>query len=224
MESISNKQDIGEELLLRVPYIEALQYDAGLEAVAAVLDAQPQSYIAHAPWAAFRYKPDTRFSMVHSGNCLYLKFYVEERSVVAAHATTHSPVYKDSCVEFFVSLDGIGYYNFEFNCTGTCLAAFGKDREGREFLPLEAVNRIRRHAVIDRNGEGEGARWTLTLVFPVDVFVAHKLSSFGALGCRANFYKCGDDLPEPHYLAWAPVETPGPDFHQSCYFGRLVFA
>jgi hypothetical protein len=41
--------------------------------------------------------------------------------------------------------------------------------------------------------------------------------------CRANFYKCGDDLPEPHFLAWNMINTEEPDFHRPEFFGTLEF-
>ena len=31
---------------------------------------------------------------------------------------------------------------------------------------------------------------------------------------RANFYKCGDKTAHPHYVSWAPINTPQPDFHR----------
>ena len=40
----------------------------------------------------------------------------------------------------------------------------------------------------------------------------------------ANFYKCGDETPVPHYGAWSPVGTAAPDFHRPEFFGELVFA
>jgi hypothetical protein len=223
MESINRKRVAGVEPQLEVHYSERLPHHADMDVVSSVLEEQEKVVLAHAPWPLFPYTPDVRFSLLHAGDCLFLKFYVEERTVVAAHADTHSAVYKDACVEFFVSLDEDGYYNFEFNSTGTCLAAFGKGREGREFLPVEAVDHIRRRAVIDRIPEHSAVRWTLTLAIPLSSFVYHNLSSLRGVTCRANFYKCGDDLPDPHFLCWAPVDTPEPDFHQSQYFGTLVF-
>ena len=38
---------------------------------------------------------------------------------------------------------------------------------------------------------------------------------------RGNFYKCGDDTPAPHWIAWAPVDAL--DFHLPRCFGDLVF-
>lgn len=208
---------------VRVRFNEALAYATDMGVVSSVLDGEEKAPIAQTRWKAFGYKPEVQFSGVHSGECFFLKFYVEEKTVVAAHGTTHAPVYKDSCVEFFIAFDEGGYYNFEFNSTGTCLAAFGPGREGRSFLPEEAVAGIRRRALIDREPGNEGVRWTLTLAFPLSTFVHHLPASLRGLECHANFYKCGDDLPEPHFLCWAVVETMEPDFHQPRYFGALLF-
>ncbi len=41
---------------------------------------------------------------------------------------------------------------------------------------------------------------------------------------RANFYKCADSSSHPHWLTWAPIEWPKPDFHRKEFFGTLAFA
>jgi hypothetical protein len=38
---------------------------------------------------------------------------------------------------------------------------------------------------------------------------------------RANFYKCGDNTAQPHYIAWNAVNHPTPNFHLPQYFGEL---
>lgn len=223
MEPIDNTRATEVEPQLLVRFSPALQYAADMDLVSSIMEGYEKDPIAHAPWEAFPYKPVVRFCTIHSGDCLFLKFYVEESTVVAAHGVTHSPVYKDSCVEFFVSFDERGYYNFEFNSTGVCLAAFGQGREGRVYLPAEAVDRIRRRAVIDRVSDTGIVQWVLTLAFPLAAFAYHDLGSLHGLVGKVNFYKCGDDLPLPHFLSWAKVEAPEPDFHQPRYFGSLRF-
>ena len=223
MESITNTNATGVVPQLEVHFVKLLSYDSEMDTVSSLLDKEERISLAYAPLPAFPYKPNTRFSMVYSEDCLFFKFYVEEKTVVAAHHTTHAPVFKDSCTEFFISFDDSGYYNLEFNSTGTCLAAFGKGKEGRVFLPVEAVNRIRRQAVINREPGNHMVRWTLTLVVPFSFFVFHPSLALHGQCCRANFYKCGDDLPDPHFLSWSAVETPEPDFHQPRYFGVLHF-
>ena len=39
---------------------------------------------------------------------------------------------------------------------------------------------------------------------------------------RANVYKCGDDLPVPHFISWSPIHTPEPSFHQPTFFGEII--
>jgi hypothetical protein len=40
---------------------------------------------------------------------------------------------------------------------------------------------------------------------------------------RANFYKCGDQTSHPHWLTWAEVDCPQPNFHLPRFFDRLAF-
>ena len=71
------------------------------------------------PWPAFSYQPEVSFSIAHDDQHIFLKYVVHEKSIKATTIDHNGPVWKDSCVEFFVSPadDGI-YYNFEFNCIG----------------------------------------------------------------------------------------------------------
>ena len=39
---------------------------------------------------------------------------------------------------------------------------------------------------------------------------------------RANFYKCGDETPIPHFGMWSPVDNETPDFHRPEYFGKFI--
>jgi hypothetical protein len=38
-----------------------------------------------------------------------------------------------------------------------------------------------------------------------------------------NVYKCGDAMPQAHYLTWNPIGTSRPDYHRPEYFGYLKF-
>src|SRR3546814_9695772 len=62
---------------------------------------------------------------------------------------------------------------------------------------------------------------SLLLHIPLAVFDAHVVGSLAGRRCTGNFYKCGDDLPEPHYVAWNPIDNPTPNFHLPQYFGEL---
>ena len=63
----------------------------------------------------------------------------------------------------------------------------------------------------------------LTLTIPAEALAFHRLHSFGGLHARGNFYKCGNMLPRRHYLSWAPVRTPSPDFHRPEFFAPIDF-
>lgn len=52
--------------------------------------------------------------------------------------------------------------------------------------------------------------------------IARALSSNGQ-NAGVNFYKCGDDLPKPHYLCWNPIKSETPDFHLPEFFGNAIF-
>lgn len=182
--------------------------------------------LAFAPWQNdYPYKPDVLFAMAYNNENIFLQYDVAEKTVQAAEGKINAPVYQDSCVEFFITLDeGATYYNFEFNCIGTVLGGFGKGKNGRAFLPQTVLEQIRFQSLV-RKEKGYGlVSWQLTVAIPLEVFVHHPLSSLKRKQCRANFYKCGDHLPEPHFLSWANIEGREPNFHLPQFFGTLVFA
>lgn len=212
---------------LQVSYLTGLNRHLPIKEVSDTLDTLPKFRIAHAPWPAYNYVPAVSFSLAHSRDCLFLKYYVSENAIRARYRQTNDPVYKDSCVEFFIAFnEESSYYNFEFNCVGTCLAGFGKGRENRQFLPEAVIEKIKRWAVMqtiagDKNDSTTS--WQLTLIIPIEVFCQHQLVSLQGMRGKANFYKCGDDLPQPHYLAWNNIVAEKPDFHLPEFFGNVVF-
>src|SRR5690606_972047 len=129
----------------------------------------------------------------------------------------------DSCVEFFIAFDDdSSYYNLEFNCTGTCLAGYGTGRgEKRKLLPASVIRNIRQQSLV-KTGNPD-ISWELTLLIPLSVFCHHRFVSLKNQDCRVNFYKCGDDLPQPHYLCWSPIQAPAPDFHRPEFFAPARF-
>jgi hypothetical protein len=178
-------------------------------------------------WPGFTYKPGVEFAIAWSENCLHLYFSVKEDAIMALTDTDNGPVWKDSCVEFFVSPDSNDfYYNFEFNCIGACLLAYGNSRQNREFAPSSALSEIRRLTSLERKAfpvvTGNHS-WDLYAEIPAIAFFKHPKLIFREGTFKANFYKCGDSLPVPHYLTWNPVNTREPDYHRPEFFGDLVF-
>ena len=209
---------------LSVPYL-GLEDTTAIADISRKLDQVRQEIIDHAPWNAFPYKPQASFAMAYGDSSVYLKFFVEEKHVRAVYSEPNQPVYKDSCVEFFVSFaDEPEYYNFEFNCAGTCLLSFGEQRNNRKMTTADLIKSIAFQSSIKPTTKKDAnIGWELTLVIPFAAFQYHKFSSMKGKKCRANFYKCGDDLPEPHFLAWNIINTEEPDFHRPEFFGTLEF-
>jgi hypothetical protein len=211
---------------LAASFINAVDLHTPIEAVAACIDTLERHGIDATPWPAFPYKPGVSFSLGYSNHYLLVKYYVTEEHVRARYTEANDPVYKDSCVEFFIAFNAESkYYNLEFNCTGTCLAGYGSSSLDRELLPVDVIRRIRTHAVLHPANEAEnGIPWELTVLIPFDVFTYHSITSLSGATSRANFYKCGDDLPKPHFLAWSNIVSATPDFHRPECFGRIQFA
>lgn len=207
---------------IKVPFLEVTTEHTNLEDLSGDLYNFERHVIGHTPFPAYPYKPDVQFSIAHLNHCVLLKYEVSERHIRAVNNVINSAVWEDSCVEFFIGFDESGYYNFEFNCIGTALAGFGKDRVGREFLPEETVKSIKCRTIIKRSND-QDIEWQLTVMIPVEVFVHHRISSLHGRLCRGNFYKCGDRLPEPHFLSWSDIQSPEPNFHLPEFFGSIVF-
>jgi hypothetical protein len=190
---------------------------------------RPTLSLGHYLWLDNGYRPPVEVCLVRSPSFLNLRFRVGERRVRVRYTKFQDPVYKDSCVEFFVDMfpdRRLGYVNFETNAAGTLLAAFGPDRSRRTSLWPEDLAGFEAVASIPGpiDGEHGAAEWTLEYRVPLALF-SRLYGEDVRSGHRAaaNFYKCGDETEVPHYGAWSPVGTPRPDFHRPEYFGDLVF-
>lgn len=177
---------------------------------------------------SFPDRPDVEFDIRCSGDELHLLFRVREAVTRAVCAADRENVWEDSCVEFFFAPhpeDGL-YYNFECSCTGKLYLSCGRGRGDRVFLPDEAYSAVARSSSLGTEPFGirEGLpQWELGLVIPVRALAFHELESFSGLHAKGNFYKCGNMLPRRHYLSWAPIHTPAPDFHRPEYFDVIDF-
>ncbi len=206
-----------------VPFLNYLDENSTIEKVSATLDTLEKHPVDQQPWKEFPYRPQVHFSIGHSGDCLFLKYYVSESVVRANYFRPNDPVYKDTCVEFFVSFDGEkNYYNFEFNIIGACILNFGNERNNRKLISESAISSIRFSTLI-RHDRAGNIYWEIVLSIPLSAFSEHTFNSLKEKQCRGNFYKCGDDLPQPHFLSWNNVIAPEPDFHQPQYFGEIHF-
>ncbi len=178
-------------------------------------------------WAQFAYKPSVELAIEYSDREIFLKYCIRENYFKAEMTEPNQMVCEDSCVEFFVSPEDDGiYYNMEFNGIGTCLLGSGTERANGTRANPEIISKIRRLSSAGSKPIGAKSgifEWTITIAIPFDVFFRHKIKNLKGKSFRANFYKCGDKLTEPHYVTWSPVGTAKPDYHQPAYFGILKF-
>ena len=175
---------------------------------------------------AFPYCPKMEFGIAHTEDAFLIHYRVEEQSVRAVAQKDNDSVWEDSCAEFFISpaADGL-YYNVECNCAGTLLLGVGEGRNNRQLAAPEITRQIDRWASLGRTPfetRNQPTKWELALRIPYSVFFRHSITSLDGLTLRGNFYKCGDNLPVPHFISWNPIGTPTPDFHCPQFFGEVI--
>lgn len=210
---------------INVPLLDKMSEYDNIQEIRNALDKQKKEIIGNAPWPEFSYIPDVSFTIAHAPGYIFLKYDVFEQEVMSIFSMSNDPVYRDSCVEFFICFaDDKNYYNLEFNSLGTCLMGYGPDRDHRNLLPEELIGKIQTTSRIIKNENTDNKLgWQLTLIIPLEVFCFQKISQLQGKSANANFYKCGDDLAVPHFLAWNNINTPQPNFHQPDFFGKLIF-
>ena len=173
----------------------------------------------------FPYCPKMEFGIAHTDDAFLIHYRVEEQSIRAVAQKDSDNVWEDSCAEFFISpaADGL-YYNIECNCAGTLLVGVGEGRNNRVLAAPEITKLIDRWTTLGRtpfDTKEQPTAWELALRIPYSVFFRHNITSLDGLTLRGNVYKCGDNLPVPHFISWNPIGTPTPDFHCPQYFGEL---
>lgn len=150
---------------------------------------------------------------------LYVHLSAAEEHIRAENTEPLSPVYQDSCLEFFFQAGGsINYFNFEINPNGCLCSQYGPTKTDR-------VNLVRDDAVeyfgirTGRTSDG----WEVYYWIPLD-YIRLFLPDVRFEGeWRANMYKCGDKTLNKHYLSWIPIDLEKPNFHCPEFFGTIVF-
>jgi hypothetical protein len=211
---------------IKIPCISELNSASDMNTISSLLSKQKNfELIDQVNWPdTFPLKPACKFIIARSNEALFIHYVVNEKQIQALYTNDQDPVWQDSCVEFFCQLpNSKTYFNFEFNCIGTCLATKRISRtEGINPLPAEKMSQIKRYPSLENQPFQEkkgNFNWTLTVKIPFKVLDidSHNLPKI----LRANFYKCGDGTSEPHYVSWNPILTENPDFHQPKFFGAL---
>lgn len=175
-------------------------------------------------WEDYPYKPNVSFGIAHDGKNIYINWKVDEAEIKALCGKDGGDVWKDSCVEFFVTFDNSSYYNIETNCIGKVLAATGSARHSRASVPAHLIANTKRCSSLgDKPLERGSGKWELSLIIPADLFYLDSITSLSGIKAEGNFYKCGDDLGQIHFLSWNAIDSETPDFHLPPFFGELYF-
>ncbi len=176
--------------------------------------------------------PKTEVKIGYDATAVYVMFRVEDRYVRAVTPEHQGNVCTDSCVEFFFSPGtdiSKGYFNLEINCGGTLLFHFQKvPRKDRVLISQDECKRIYCSHSMPRIVDPEivdPVTWTVAYAIPIALLknYCEVVEPKPNAEWLANFYKCADNTSHPHWLTWAPVEGPKPDFHRPQFFGKLSF-
>src|SRR5665213_1779600 len=126
--------------LLKVPYLPGMRHLGPVLNAKDLFPGNNPGKLAFQPWQPRPLAAEVTFNVGYGNDAIFVKFDVKEKHFRAVYTQTNEPVYKDSCVEFFMGFDeDEAYYNFEFNAIGTRLAAYGLPNK-REQLPVPLVD------------------------------------------------------------------------------------
>ncbi|MDH3650036.1 MAG: carbohydrate-binding family 9-like protein [Saprospiraceae bacterium] len=176
--------------------------------------------------------PQVQAKVAYDNQAIYVIFRVEDRYVRATRTKNQEAVFKDSCVEFFFSPEGHseeGYFNLEMNCGGTMLFHHQKEpRKDHIDISTEDLAKIDVAHSLPEVVTPEiqaPTTWTVEYRIPFEVMAKYHDLQPPTAGStwRSNFYKCADESSHPHWLTWAPIDFPRPDFHLPEFFGILKF-
>lgn len=201
---------------LTIPFTE--EDPAGkLPAFSGILDALPRQPILNSSWPDYGTDCSAWFSMLYSPQAFLLKFFIKNDFFKSVPRAVNQSVHLDNCVEFFVQFnDDACYYNIEFNCLGSGKMAYGAGNKNRKYISADGVGNILTSTHMEQ--KGDRFNWEMMLMIPVSSFEFHQLKPDKNLKCRGNFYKCGDLLPQPHFLTWSRIEAKRPNFHSPAFF------
>ena len=150
---------------------------------------------------------------------LFIHQSAVERDIRAENTAPLSPVYEDSCLEFFFMLDGSdSYFNFEINPNGCLCLQYGPEK-------MDRINLVRDDATeyfdirTGRTTDG----WEVFYRIPLRFLRLFQADARFNGSMSANMYKCGNKTRNKHYLSWADIDLDEPNFHCPEFFGKIFF-
>lgn len=173
------------------------------------------AHINKVNWNNYPYIPNTTAKILHSYYGIHVLMQTDEHPLLARYTSQNSTVYRDSCMEMFISpnFEDKRYLNFEFNPFGTMYLAIRTSRYNCEY-PKKSKEYFEGQSLVDEE------KWLLQFTIPFkfidEIFGKH--TSY----MRANMFKCSEDGAIRHYASLFPINTPEPDFHRPEFFGEFI--
>ena len=183
------------------------------------------------PWYVSGNRQATDVAVLYDDRAVYALFVCEDKHINSVETRPNGNVYLDSCVEFFAQPDPDAhpeYFNFEANCCGTVHLGWCPDRHGRKLAGPEVHDLIRVKTSIAPPTRVESPNddgWWLAVELPFEAlsrFGGFKVAPASGTRWRANFYRIGGRT-DVQYGCWNRNDCEKPDYHQSKYFGNVIF-
>jgi hypothetical protein len=163
--------------------------------------------------------PLVSFRLAFSKRAMHLLFRVTDEAITHCAMNDMDPVYRDSCVEFFLAPfveRPLDYINLELSCAGWVLAEYHKQGKDTRPFSLAECKSIGRCCKLD-DSTNKCRNWTAELCVPfelIECITEVALQSPGDSFWQANAYKCASGASEPHWLCYAPIVDTRPNFHR----------
>ena len=91
--------------VLSVIGVKEVNYESSIAEISDLLDRVDKNEINNLLWLSYPYRPSASFSIACGPDCILLKYFVSEKQIRAVNVEPNTPVWQDSCVEFFVSFN-----------------------------------------------------------------------------------------------------------------------
>ena len=180
----------------------------------------------------FPHTPVVSVKLFINEDTLQVKFFLIDKYVKSEVTDFNGPVCTDSCAEFFFSVNGNGYFNFEINAGGTVHSSFIRNCERTSngfrdytYLSEDDLRGIEIYSTMPKIVLPEIAQktiWQLSYNIPLRTLEKYAGEFEIAVGTvwHGNLYKCADSTSHPHWLTYFPI-IEGFNFHQPNFFGEI---
>jgi len=187
------------------------------------------------PWYVDGKKQATTLRLLYDADALYLQFHCDDAHIFSETTDLNGPVCRDSCVEFFATIDpdnGPGYFNFEVNACGTIHLGWGLAGSGggvnRILVPKTLAKDITVVSSVSGPTKQESPHdrtWWLTARIPfatLSAFTGLPVRVGPGTRWRCNAFRCGGKTDD-QFATWSWIDWPHPSFHRPECFGELRF-